>query len=267
MNALQEAFVPLLTLLVGIVISGLVFVVKTEISERRRQSRDANYSLRLEEHRDALARITGQLSAVQATANAALLEGQRASAERRANAVDALWREVLRIRNESPAAVGMLDILLPSEYQNFVTNDRFRSLVPELEETVATLVDHEIEHVRPFLGERVFTLFFIYRAVHGRICFLLDRGVKAGKVTPWFDDAGVHQLLLTILTESEIQALTELTLGRVRWMSSLIEGKILEQLWGVIVGEVSSSEGLEQARRVQEIMRDVELDDKRPANP
>ena len=267
MITLQEAFVLLVTLLCGALISGGAFVGKTWISERMRQSVAADYEHNLEEYRDALARFSSQLAAVQSAANAALLEGQRASAERRANAVDALWREVLRIRNESPAAVGMLDILLPSEYQNFVTNDRFRPLVPEIEEAVATLLDPEIEHVRPFLGEHVFTLFFIYRAVHGRICFLLERGVKAGKVTPWFDDAGVHQLLLTILTESEIQAFTELTRGRVRWMRSLIEGKILEQLRRVVAGAESSSEGLEQAWRVQETMRHVELGDNRPANP
>ena len=200
MITLQEALVPVLTLLGGGVIWGLVFFGKTWISEHTRQSMAADYSRSLEEHRDALARISSQISAVQSTANAALLEGQRASAERRANAVDALWREVLRIRNESPAAVGMLDILLPSEYEKFVTENRFRSQVPEIEKGYPALSNPEIEHVRPFLGEHVFTLFFTYRAVHGRICFLLERGVKAGKVTPWFDDAGIHRLLRTILT-------------------------------------------------------------------
>ena len=227
----------------------------------------ADYSRNLEEHRDALARISTQLSAVQSTANAALLEGQRASAERRANAVDALWREILRIRNDSPAAVTMLDILLPSEYGKFVTENRFRSLVPEVEETVTIFLDPEIERVRPFLGERVFALFFIYRAVHGRICVLLESGVKARRVLPWFEDAGIHQLLGTILTDHELRAFTELTHGQVQWMRNLIEGKILDQLRRVIAGEVSTTEGLEQAQRVQEIMREVEVGDTRRANP
>ena len=101
----------------------------------------------------------------------------------------------------------MLDILLPEEYQDFVTNPRLRSSVPEFEKEYSIFSNPQIEYVRPFLGEHLFTLFFIYRAVNGRICVLLERDVKAGEVKPWFDDAGVHRLLRTILTEDEIRDL------------------------------------------------------------
>ena len=245
--------------------TGLVFAGKTWLGERIRRSVASDYDRALEEHRDALARITDQISAVQSAANAALIEGQRVSAEWRAKAVDDLWREVLRIRNESPAALTMLDILLPEEHQQFVTDPRLRASVPELDEEYATFSDPEVEYVRPFLGEHLFALFFIYRAVNGRICFLLERDVKAGEVKPWFDDAGIQQLLRTILTEDEIRSLGKLRHGHVHWMRNLIEGKMLEHLRRVIAGEVSTEEGIEQARRVRDVVRNIEDEDDRRA--
>ena len=267
MITLQEGLVLLATLLFGALIPVVAFIGKTWISERIRHSVAAEYNRDLEDHRDELARGSSQLSAVQSTANAALLEGQRAFAERRASAVDALWQEVLRIRDESPTAVTMLDIFLPSEYQEVFTSDRFLPLVPEWEEGYSAILNSEIDRVRPFLGERAFTLFFIYRAVHARICFLLETGVKAGEVKPWFEDAGIHQLLRTVLSGSDFQAFTELNHGHVGWMRSLIEGEILDELRKIVAGEVSTAEGFEQARRVQEIMRDVEIGDSRRTTP
>ena len=267
MIAIEEAW-PLVTVIILVTVPTLLYLGRTWASERIRQSVAAEYDRGLEELRAALALNSSQLSGVQATANAALLEARRAFAERRASAVDALWREVLRIRNESPTAVFMLDILKPSEYDGFVTDDRLRPMVPELEDGYPGILSNAaIEDVRPFVGEHVFTLFFIYRAVHGRICFLLESGVKAGKVTPWFEDQGIHQLLSTVLTDGEWQAFTELNHGHVGWMRSLIEGKMLGELRKIIAGEISTTEGLEQAQRVHSIMSEVNVSDRARSDP
>ena len=51
-----------------------------------------------------------------------------------------------------------------------------------------------------------------------------------------------------------------------QWMRNLIEGKMLDRLRRVIAGEVSTNEGIEQARRVREVVREVEAEDSRRAD-
>ena len=255
---------PVAVFLVLIVVGVPIYVFRTWIIQRVKQSIIHDYAQDLESHKDEIGRLTTRLHAVQSTANAALIEGQRVSAEWRIKAADALWREVLRLRNESPSVLTMLDVLAPGEYQKFVTDEDFRSLVPDMTEVSQIYGNfEEIEHVRPFLGERLFTLFFIYRAVNGRICFLLVRDVKKGRVTPWYVDNGIHRLLNEVLTPEEFSQFSNLPGRHVRWVRSLIEGKILDHLRRVIAGEISTTEGLEQARKVQEIMQAIESEDSR----
>ena len=256
-------YFPVAVSLVLIVVGVPIYVFRTWISQRVKQSVIHEYAQDLESYRDEIGRLTTQLHAVQSTANAALIEGLRVSAEWRIKAADALWREVLRLRNESPSVLTMLDVLAPGEYQAFVTNERFQPLVPDMIVVGPIYANFEIEHVRPFLGERLFTLFFIYRAVNGRICFLLERDVKNGRVTPWFADNGIHRLLNEVLTPEEFSQFSNLPGRHVHWVRSLIEGKILDHLRKVIAGEISTTEGLEQARKVQEIMRSIESEDSR----
>ncbi len=251
MNLLWEAFgLSLLGSLAIIAILGLIgYLLRTWFSERIRQSIRLDFSLGLEQYKDEISKITTQHHAMHSAANAAMIEGQRVSAEWRIKAADEMWREVLRLRNETSNPLTMLDIFMPDEYQLFVTDNRVRSSVLKIEDS-QVLANPSIEQVRPFLGEKLFALLFMYRAIVGRICFLLERDVQRGHVTPWFEDDGIHQLLREVLTKEEMKRFEELTDHRVRWMRNLLEGKILDDLRRVTGGTQSVDDGLEQASRI-----------------
>ena len=260
-------------LLIGALTIG-AYAARTWIGTRIQEGVRLGASKELEEYRHDLAadnaaileeirKVNVGLQAVQGTANAALVEGQRVAAEWRAKTADAMWREVLRLRNEAPPVLTYLDILNPDEYQLFVTRPDLRELALSLEDERAWFWNPDIEYVRPFLGEDLFLMFFVYRAWLGRVAFLLDRDVREGKVKPWFDDSGISQLLRMVLVEKEMKQLERLPVSQFHWTSNAIEGKILDRLRQVISGEVSTTEGLEQAWRVREVVEQFEAEDRR----
>ena len=151
----------------------------------------------------------------------------------------------------------MLDILDPDEYQSFVTDSRFRLSIPT-EKDLVSLLSQRIEQERPFLGEELYALFFVYRAIIGRICFLLERDVAKGYVKSWFQDDGIRQLLRLVLASEQVKEFEELTFVHVNWMTNAIEGRILSELRSVIVGTQSVDDGLEQASRILEAVQAVE---------
>lgn len=234
-----------------------IYVLRVWIGERIRQSVTHDFNVDLEEFKDDLSRLSTQLNSVQTAANAALVEGQRASAEWRMKAVDQLWSEVVRIRTELPVAVGFQDILLSRELNEpRVLRDLGEMADENMSEPV--LHDNGVERVRPFVGESLYLKFFIYRAVTGRVAYLLEKGLKARRLAPWYEDAGVQQLLGYVLTKDEVRQLKKTDVEQLRWVHNTIEAKILEGMQRLIAGEVSSQESVEQAQTILKQVQSIQ---------
>ena len=259
MNSLWDAFgVSLLSILVAYSVIGITaYLLRTWFSERIRQSIKHDFDLSLERYKGEVARMTTQYSAVQSAANSALIEGQRVSAEWRVKAADAMWRSVLALRDKTNHLLMLLDIFRPEEYQVFVTKSDLRSIVLGLEEA-EILSTPEMDQARPFLGEKLYAMTFSYRAIVGRICFLLKWDVQKGHVSPWFQDDGIKRLLREVLAPQEMEQFEGLTRRRVMWMRNLLEAKILDDLRKVIAGTQLVDEGLEQAQRILGMVQTLE---------
>ena len=244
--------------LVVLAIAGLaVYLLRVWIGERIRQSVAHDFNLDLESYKNEISQLSAQLNAVQSTANAATVEGQRVAAEWRIDAANKLWASVLKVRNEAPTIITVLDIMRPSEYQRLITDSKFRGLVEELERFV-NLPRPDVEQVRPFLGEPLYSLFFMYRAVNGRIALMLESGIKNKQVAPWHHDPGIRQQLNTVLTKEQLEVFDTSSQLPVSWMQGIVEEKILDGLREVIEGKVATTEALDQARKTIEVVQKIQ---------
>ena len=233
------------------------YLLRTWFAERIRQSIKHNFDLDLEQYKSRLNEVGARHGALHAAANAALIEGQRVSAERRIKAADTMWREMMRVREKTSTALTMLDILRPEEYQLFVTRSDLNAVVPKFED-LSALASPDFEQVRPFLGEKLYAMGISYKAVLGRIWYLLQRDVENGRVIPWFQDIGIQRLLCQILTTEEMGQFKELKNSRVTWTRNVLEQKLLYDLRNVIAGTQSVNDGLEQGHRILKAVQQVE---------
>ena len=249
------------SLLAGIVIIPvvgiMVYLIRTWLAERIRQSITHDFDRRLEEYRNELNQLASKYNSIQSAANATMIEGQKVAAEFRIRAADEMWREILRLREATNYPLTMLDLLDPSEYQQIVTNCHIQSITLKAD-TKTVLANPGIEHIRPFVGERLFALLFSYRAIVGGIWVALEEDIKRGHVTPWFHNTHICQLLRQVLTGEEMKHFEGLTSLRVNWTRNLIEEKILRHLRDLIAGTHSVDEGLEQAGRINKAVTELE---------
>src|SRR5271165_3357916 len=93
---------------------------------------------------------------------------QDAHQPKRLSAIEALWSEVLRLREEFTQPVFFCSIFLPEEYDSLL-RDRGDLIAPIAEFSVDSIAQKTqgsalLERERPYLGETLWLQFFIYRA-------------------------------------------------------------------------------------------------------
>ncbi len=132
--------------------------------------------------------------------------GSALRAERRLAATERLWSAVLAMRDILSPAVFFFTILAPSEYDSAFEKPQvsamFASVTDKLLADAMTRVSL-VENDRPYLGERLWHLFFIYRAFLGRLTALILIGKKRGHIGDWRNDDGVRQLLGPALSDQQ----------------------------------------------------------------
>ena len=147
-----------------------------------------------------------------------------------------------------------MDILVASEYDELLSNPKLTPALAELSsEALASdfgMQTPEIDSARLYAGEYMFALFWAYRAISGRIAFIVMNGQRNGTIQDWAQDHGIRQLMWYVLTDAEIQEFDNLQLGKVNWLRNQIEQKMLAHSAKIISGEASATFGLEQAQKI-----------------
>ena len=252
----------------GALTAGLIFLARNWISIRLKQSIEHEYSQKLEtykhtlkaDHEIAVEKLkasNSQDSAIRTAATTSFSEGHKAAHEKRLQAIETTWKAIIYIRSNTPDAVNKLDILVSTEFQEFLTNASLKKSLDELdyESLVSSMfakqVD-EVEIIRPFIGEYIYSLFYTYRAITGRVAYVLISGRDAGVINIWYKDAGVRQLISAFMTKEESDYFDKVDCGKFSWLRSLIEQKMLAQMNRIISGVESGNLALEQAHNIYE---------------
>ena len=111
-----------------------------------------------------------------------------------------------------------------------------------------------LDEIRLFVGDRIYALVFVYRALHGRIEFLMQESLHEGHFDPWWEDSFVYQVLPLVLSQAEIG---ELQNGQLRFdrLRSMLETKLLQECQPILSGEAAAHFSLKQAMAIQEAIR------------
>jgi hypothetical protein len=242
----------------------LVWLFKEWIGARLKASIQHEYDRNLETYKATLKQeqefaildiktAVAREAAFHATAQASFAEGQKASMERKLNALDRLWRSVLDLRNNLPAVLGFMDFLTVDEYQGARDHPTFRELTKDLSpDKMPALTPQDIEEARPYTGEYLWTIYYCYRAILLRILFLLHLGRTDAEKMNWHTDGGTRQLIEAVLTPAEVAQFDQARFAKVAWIKQRLEAKILAAAQKVISGESFGADSLEQAKQIQQ---------------
>lgn len=124
-------------------------------------------------------------------------------------------------------------------------------------------MSYSLEMQRPFLSQRLWVLFFVYRAFLGRLSWRVVEGKAAGKLPPWDrsddgkDDA-VIQMLTTVLASEEIVRARPQVVGGPHLVIELLEQRILAEIEKAISGGAVADLNLSEGQRLADALRIAE---------
>lgn len=245
----------------------LIWLVRTWVTERLKASIRNEYALQLEAYKaellaqqqtalEQLRADNARSEATRSVATASFVSSHLAAHERRLAGIDRLWNSVVRLRSNSAGLVEILDATIEPEYASILEKPGVRDRLSRLSlDALAPLladVSHDVEQVRPFLSEYVYSLFSAYHTVTGRVEWLAIRDRDKGLMTPWYRDDSIRQILQAVLTSSEMEYFDRLVVGKLSWMRYVMETKMLAEVGTIISGEAASAATLDRTRRIAE---------------
>ena len=196
-------------------------------------------------------------------ARSSIMVGQKSSIERKLDSIDKLWAELLRLKHQCPSILPHINVLSVEECRQMYSRQKYRELVSEypIEKIAEYIEDKEnnVENARPYIGEYLWSLFFAYRQIMGRILYLLYTGLEDENKALWDKDKGIRQILNAVLTQNEIDEFNRLRLGKLALLQRKLEAKILVEAQKLISGEELGAESLKQAELILEQIAKVEI--------
>ncbi len=183
------------------------------------------------------------------------MEIRKGVAERQLQAIETIWRSILTVTKTTPWLVAMTDLTLEEGYAGIIkhlaSQDPNNSLGPEnlknyIEET--NKLSETAEEVRLFAGEYLYSLFYTYRAIVGRIALsLVPELQKDEKIKAWYKNPDIRQVLERVFNGSELAEFDAFSVNHYSWLRLKIESKFLEAAREIISGKEAADQGFEQA--------------------
>ena len=260
-DIIQSFVLPVLTS------GGVIWLCREWISARLKASIQHEYDQKLETHKASLKSQNeasllelkneiDQTFTLYRAAQISFTEGQKAAIERKLDSLDKLWNEILRLKNESPPILGFINLLSVEEYRSARNHKDFGALARGCSiEKIAEYLekkDNPVERVRLYVGDYLWSIFFAYRQLMGRIPWLLSASLENEEKAEWHKDKGIRQILEAVLSENELTEFDRINLGKISWLQQRLESKILAASRKIISGERLSEESLAQAQTILE---------------
>jgi hypothetical protein len=174
--------------------------------------------------------------------------------EKRLESIEALWVTIFRVRDSVPAFMQYVDIILESEFEEWIKRTDIQEVFGELSIEKITNMSQssskDIEKVRPFVGEYLWSLFFAYRAFQFRVVIFTFMEKSKSKPKYWKSDSGVNQILSSVLNDTQVEKFNKMDVGAIQYARATIENIFLLQVQNILTGKSSIEEGIENAKSI-----------------
>lgn len=197
----------------------------------------------------------------------ASVAGHMVAQERRLKGVETIWAEVMRIREAAGRYLFIYNLMLENEYDDALPGRGRAEVIPA--EAWENFVEKErcaqgeIEQNRPFVGERLWTYFFIYRAFNMRLVMKTLYGRGKGHIHPWYADMqgrpdSHKRVWAAVLNEVEIGEALKRPTGGPQYVIGLMEQKILHEIDVLISGRSVADLSVAESQRLADALQSAE---------
>jgi hypothetical protein len=187
----------------------------------------------------------GQIGGLSAhTVNASTITVQSAPStshlthQRQIQAVEHLWQVVRNLSSEFSLVVFVDTIFTPSELDAYFTQGEYAQIVDGIREYAdlnvplrkfASAGTNDAAKERPFVTNRLWSIFFVLQALYGRTSLLLTNSYKESRFINWRTDSGCDQLLRAILSAQVVEHAKAQAIGGLRTAIDFLESEFLAE--------------------------------------
>ena len=246
-----------LTLVISSLISFIAYFIKDSVINKWK----SNYQKELEllkadsaKNNSILNNLTNSISHIYLSSNT-----------KRIDALELVWSNMMRIKENQPNLTMMsYSILIKSEFLKipYTDNKYTRASVDEFRPEEYFEKHHklvkEISVKRPFIGEKLWSIFFTYQAFLGRLNFLLQDGLKKGELTYWHDDLNfIKQVLRMAIKQEEMDKLLVDNITSFHNILNFLEFKAINDINEQITGKRMTEESVNYAIELSKITKNT----------
>lgn len=173
---------------------------------------------------------------------------------RKADAIEYLWENVLKITESVPSSIYLMDFV---DYNDKSFGPLIKNFLKEADYMEAIqpflVIDKEVKKMRPFLDEELYSLFCSLRTICGRAVFTSINSAQESNFKKWFEDDEARQLLKELMSESDYKTLIDQPFQKLHWICQYIENRIINIISDIMLGKRLNLEHIENARRLMEL--------------
>ena len=149
------------------------------------------------------------------------------------------------------------------EIPNVLNSDNPKQMIPALlreldTKSFTTEVQNETssaDSLRIYIEPEAWTIFYAFRALCGRVSFLVEGQVKDQALDMWYNDAGVREILAMFMDGDEVEQAIEMPIGGLNYVFSVAEAKLLQSLSNVVLGTVDYKRTLKQIEMINNLQK------------
>jgi len=188
-----------------------------------------------------------------------------ASNEKRIEYLEKVWNGMMEQKRGLPSVIFMAYTILTKEEieklpqtTNEYTIAGIKSFKPKEYFDFHLNITSELEKTRPFIGEKIWLIYFVYQAFLGRLTYLIQDGLEKGKVKYWKDDKGfINQILLSVIKKDELNKLIEKDISSFHNILNFLEFKALNDISEQLSGKRMTEESVEQALKLSNLTKNT----------
>lgn len=158
--------------------------------------------------------------------------------QRQIQAVEHLWQIVRNLSSEFSLVVFVDTILTPSELDAYFREGEHAHVVDCIREYAdmnlplrkfASAGADDAAKERPFVTNRLWSIFFVLQGIYGRAALLLTNSYKERRFVNWHADSGCDQLLRAILPSQAVEYVKRQPIGGLRAAIDALESQFLAE--------------------------------------
>ena len=245
-----------------VIISSVVYFISNRVADR--------LSIKWKETSDSnIAKLQGELTKNNNSLNSLITlyaANYHQAQDRRIKAIEILWINLLQFKGFIPGSGHMVyNIFLEKEIEGYWTSENenknflaARNSFLEVNESEHIHKYYEfinlIEKERPFIGERIWLYYDIYKTFLGRIGILLIHGAKNRQFEHWHNDGLIKDLFENTLAKEEVKYIYSIKLSSLKITMAFLENKLLSEVNKTLSGETLSESALERIKKFDKVL-------------